>query len=418
MVEVMAHLHEQDILIVPYLDDLLIIGNSESHCASQLHKVIAALQRLGWIINFKKSRLQPLEVQEFLGLILDSRLQECRLPDVKLEKIQRQILGVIANPVITLRGAMSLLGSLTSCIPAVRWAQYHTRVLQWEVLYNTRRLEGHLDSFLSLSNATIQSLRWWLHAPNLRKGVPWINHISRVLTTDASPTGWGAHMNEMWVQGVWSPSEQNLSSNLKELLAVERALRYFLISLQDHHVRIFSDNQVTIAENHLRSLTSLHIKGKHNVVADFLSRRKLGQGDWVLNQAIFDQITQRWGYPQIDLFANKENKKCRRFCSLNPRDNPVAVDALLIPWHFETAYAFPPLNLIPIVLRKIREDRAHVILIAPFWPKRPWFPWLRKMSISQPWILPELPDLLSQGPIFHPRVASLHLTAWDLKGHY
>ncbi|CAJ0922635.1 unnamed protein product [Ranitomeya imitator] len=35
---------------------------------------------------------------------------------------------------------------------------------------------------------------------------------------------------------------------------------------------------------------ALHIKGKLNVVADYLSHNKLGQGDWTLNQTIFNQI--------------------------------------------------------------------------------------------------------------------------------
>ncbi|CAJ0933486.1 unnamed protein product [Ranitomeya imitator] len=109
----------------------------------------------------------------------------------------------------------------------------------------------------------------------------------------------------------------------------------------------------------VRSPKHLVFPGKHNIMADYLSRRKLGQGDWVLNRTVYDHITLLWGCLDIDLFASKENKKSRRFCSLNPRDNPYAVDALLIPWHFNMAYAFPPLNLIPIVLRKIREDRAR-----------------------------------------------------------
>ncbi|XP_069613359.1 uncharacterized protein [Ranitomeya imitator] len=343
MVEVMAHLHEQDILIVPYLDDLLIVGHSESHCSDQLQKVMDALHKLGWMINIKKSRLQPLKVQEFLGYVIDSSQQECRLPDTKVAKIKRLVTRAINNPLVSVRGAMSILGSLTSCIPAVLWAQFHTRALQWDVLHNSRRLNAHLDSKFTLSAETVHSLGWWTHTSNLHRGVPWINHISRVLTTDASPKGWGAHLGEDWVQGLWSLSEQDSSSNLKELLAVKHALNRFLVPLQGRHVRLLSDNRVTVAyinrqggtrsstlmevanhifqvaEVHLLSLTALHIKGSINTKADYLSRNMLRQGEWSLNPAIFSQIIQLWGCPEIDLFANRGNKKLHQFCSLNPR---------------------------------------------------------------------------------------------------
>ncbi|CAJ0934768.1 unnamed protein product [Ranitomeya imitator] len=98
MVEVMAHLHEQNILIIPYLDDLLIVGRSEVHCKEQLGKVMAALHNLGWIINLKKSRLQPSTSQQFLGLTVDSAQQECRLPDSKVDTIHRLASRAISNP--------------------------------------------------------------------------------------------------------------------------------------------------------------------------------------------------------------------------------------------------------------------------------------------------------------------------------
>ncbi|CAJ0938537.1 unnamed protein product [Ranitomeya imitator] len=243
----------------------------------------------------------------------------------------------------------------------------------------------------------------------------------------------------MVVQGQWEPFT-TFSSNQRELLAVELAVKKFLIYLQGQHVRILSDNRVAVAyinrqggtrsetlmqitdrlfqmaELNFLSLTALHIKGKENVAADFLSRNMLRQGEWSLNEDIFNLIVCRWGQPVVDLFATRNNRKVKLFCSLNPRENPLAVDAFLIKWDFPLAYAFPPLNLIPLVVRKIREDRAKVILIAPFWPRRTWFAWLKTMSVSVPWVLPEILNLLSQGPISHPQVAALHLTAWGLNG--
>lgn len=57
-----------------------------------------------------------------------------------------------------------------------------------------------------------------------------------------------------------------------------------------------------------------------------------------------------------------------------------------------------------------------VVLIASFWPKRAWFSFLKALSESDPWVLPETENLLHQGPVFHPPIKGLHLTAWLLNG--
>ena len=37
-------------------------------------------------------------------------------------------------------------------------------------------------------------------------------------------------------------------------------------------------------------------------------------------------------------------------------------------------YAFPPFHLIQAVLKKIHQSQCKVVLIAPLWPNRSWFP--------------------------------------------
>ncbi|XP_073441685.1 uncharacterized protein [Dendrobates tinctorius] len=437
--EMTAFLRIHNTIIIPYLDDFLIVGNSERHCTEQVERVIDTLRNLGWMVNVKKSRLQPLQRQMFLGFILDSNQQICLLPDAKVEKVRDMILATIDQPHTTLRGAMSLLGTLTACIPAVRWAQFHTHQLQAEVLSAQKSLKGCLEGRLELSVKTKGSLRWWLDRANLLTGTSWQKPVSDVIMTDASSSGWGAHLRGQVAQGPWGHLEQNASSNLRELRAVNRALRIFMPTLEGRNVRIMLDNSTTVAYiNHQggtrsrslmletneifhraeRHLQPLHIRGVENTQADFLSRNTLKQGEWTLNRVVFQKIVHLWGEPIIDLFANRSNRQVKSFCSLNPKEEPWAVDALQIPWDFKLSYAFPPVALIPVVVKKIREDHARVILIAPFWPKRPWFSLLQIMSLSDPWVLPEIPDLLAQGPVFHTQFKGFHLTAWNLKGHF
>ncbi|XP_077124878.1 uncharacterized protein LOC143781863 [Ranitomeya variabilis] len=284
MLEVMAHLRQRDTLIIPYLDDFLVIGNSVAQCKLRLSNTISSLQELGWIINFEKSRLNPDTTQMFLGIQLDS--------------IQGADVRVFSDNSTT-------------------------------VAYVNRQGGTRSGSLMTIAGEIFQ-----------------------------------------------------------------------------------------FAETHLTSLTALHIRGVENTKADYLSRNRLRQGEWSLNRTVFRLITRAWGVPQIDLFATRGNRQVERFASLNSMDHPDMLDSLHHPWDFRLAYAFPPMSLIPLVIRKIRRERARVILIAPFWPKRPWFSCLQSMCLSDPWILPLDKELLFQGPFFHPQVKGLHLTAWNLSGSY
>ena len=59
---------------------------------------------------------------------------------------------------------------------------------------------------------------------------------------------------------------------------------------------------------------------------------------------------------------------------------------------------------------------CHILLIAPRWPQRAWYPLLLDLLVDRPIPLPLLPDLLSQqsGRFVLPNPAMLHLHAWTL----
>ncbi|WP_432490569.1 hypothetical protein, partial [Flavonifractor plautii] len=65
-------------------------------------------------------------------------------------------------------------------------------------------------------------------------------------------------------------------------------------------------------------------------------------------------------------------------------------------WPEARLYAFPPVKILPMVLYKIKEERASVILVAPNWPNQPWFVDLRELVMAPPWQIPIRKDLLSQ----------------------
>lgn len=440
MAEVMTQVHQRGILAVPYLDDFLIVGPSRAKVLEDLEAVSKIFSTLGWLINFVKSDFNPGQSKIFLGILLDSNLQTSFLPVEKQQNIRAQVSSIIASKSCSIRKAMSVLGLFTAAIPAVRWAQAHSRTLQKLVLSSWDGQQGTLDQRLKIPAWIKKSLAWWQTSDNLQTGVPWGQRDPVIITTDASSTGWGAHSGSQWLQGSWPASWKDVSSNHRELAAVWEALRSLSPSLQGKDVRILSDNTTTVAylnkqggtrsrslcllsakifswaEGNIRSLSAVHLRGVENTAADFLSRTTLQKGEWQLNPRVFRELVNLVGLPQIDLFASRRNHQVQAFFSLDFRDQPLAVDALAQPWSHHLLYAFPPFSLIPKVLRKVQQDRARVLLIAPFWPKRAWFPILLQLSEGNWWSLPPVEDLLIQGPISHPAVIQLHLTAWMLNG--
>ncbi len=77
------------------------------------------------------------------------------------------------------------------------------------------------------------------------------------------------------------------------------------------------------------------------------------------------------------------------------------------------------IKILPLVLYKIRKERASVLLIAPNWSNQPWIPDLTELLVAPPWPIPIRKDMLSQadGSVWHsnPELWSLHV--WLLQGY-
>ena len=134
-----------------------------------------------------------------------------------------------------------------------------------------------------------------------------------------------------------------------------------------------------------------------------------------LPQEVANQVFAHWGTPLLDLFATYHNAKLPMFVAPTPDTRALAMDALSISWEGILAYAYPPIVILPLVLRKVQEEDVVLILIAPLWPNRSWFPWLLSLLVDCPIRLPQRTDLLSQGrSIVHPSPESFRLHAFKL----
>ena len=173
-------------------------------------------------------------------------------------------------------------------------------------------------------------------------------------------------------------------------------------------------------QDHQVQLRAVHLAGKLNITADRLSRKRVSPLEWSLKDSIAHQVFNMLGRPHIDLFASSQNAKLPTYCCWSQDPLALAVDSLSLDWTGMFAYAFPPIPLIPKVLRKVEEEGCQVILIAPAWPKRTWYIHLLQLLCDKPLLLPIRPDLLSQmgGKVVHPDPGVFKLAAWPLSGDH
>ena len=85
----------------------------------------------------------------------------------------------------------------------------------------------------------------------------------------------------------------------------------------------------------------------------------------------------------------------------------VGTDALHLPWDRWEEYAFPPFCLIERCSRKVREDKASLVLMASGWRSQTWYLALLELLVNFALILPRNPTSLTD--LFnnpHPLVAA------------
>ncbi|KAK9975285.1 hypothetical protein ABG768_023338, partial [Culter alburnus] len=147
--------------------------------------------------------------------------------------------------------------------------------------------------------------------------------------------------------------------------------------------------------------------GRRHVVTEHV----VPSDEWMLHPKVVLKIWEFFGRAEIDLFASEDNSHCPTFFSKE-------VDALAHTWPSTLLYAFPPIALIPQVIRRIREDQHRVLLVAPLWRNQVWSSELFKLSLRAPWPIPLRRDLLSQAnrTIWQPQPELWALHLWSLDG--
>ena len=278
---------------------------------------------------------------------------------------------------VTAQVWLRLLGLMASLIGMVPYCRLHIRRFQiYRPWFHNRSL------MVPLPRSLLPDLRWWTVPHNVTVGVPFkAPSPSITLTSDASKSGWGAHLLTLRTAGRWSAAQSRRHINVLDLWAIFLALHLWVPWLKGKTVLVRCDNLTVVTyinkEGGTRSpslcretlkllkwckdwditLVACHVPGVDNVLADALSRRgtqikaplkvRGSSVEWQLHRSVCRSIFQRLDRPYMDLFASARNHQLPAYYSWSPDPQALGQDAMMADWSGLLAYAFPPIAMIP-----------------------------------------------------------------------
>jgi hypothetical protein len=158
-----AFLRKKGIRIIVYLDDFLILNQSKEGAERSFTETVEVLQKIVFLINWKKSLGVAAQQREFLGLLIDSESLSLSLRPLKIQQIVEMCQKAWDTTVTTLREVAKILGNLAWAIQAIPFAQGHYRCVQRQFLAESSRAVGDLSKRLQLDRESLSELDWWVN---------------------------------------------------------------------------------------------------------------------------------------------------------------------------------------------------------------------------------------------------------------
>lgn len=175
-----------------YLDDWLILAQSQDICIAHTRQVLHLAESLGFIPNPEKCDLTPSQSFEYLGMAFDTTSMLVRPTQARLEKLHSLLLDLRSSQTASARRLSSLLGTMESLAPIVPLGRLLKRPLQREFRQRWNQAFQPWDAPIQLGPWFLSSTSQWLDLSLLASGVPIVSPTPEVeLYTDASCVGWG-----------------------------------------------------------------------------------------------------------------------------------------------------------------------------------------------------------------------------------
>ena len=385
--------------IIIYIDDGICASASEAKSIEDREIITSDLEKAGFVLNIPKSHLEPHQITDWLGVIIDLCAGCFRVPTDKIDRLKTAIRSISTQGN---RVAACFLASVIGHIISMSLAIGPVIRLRTRALYAVLNQRRFWADWLNLTGDALEELHFWKMNIDYFNGQSiWFSAgATRVVFSDASSTGYGGYTVELgpeFAHGQWSAEELILSSTWRELKAVHNVLQSFASKLKGHAVKWFSDNQAVVrmvqvgsGKPHLQegALSIFELCFQHNIklemewvprsaneLPDYMSRVR-DFDDWMVNPILFQYLDQIWGPHTVDCFANEHNSQTSHFHSRFWCPGSEAIDTFTVNWGSDVCWLMPPLYLISRTLCHAKACKAQGTLLVPLWKLVSFWPLL------------------------------------------
>lgn len=191
--------------IVVYVDDFLVVADTEIACQAALDALLSLLEELGFTASPKKTVL-PSQRLTFLGLLLESNCDgqgrmQVTVPHDKLVKARELAIGLCNRHTISCTELQRALGYFNHLAQAVFSARVYLR----------RLIEALRQATMPTMLVTPDmryDLMWWANHAKAHNGKAVLMHKPRMqcgfFATDASDWGMGGVLGDKWFSVAWA----------------------------------------------------------------------------------------------------------------------------------------------------------------------------------------------------------------------
>ena len=155
---VVTYLKTKGLRLVLYVDDFILFAKLED---IQEHKtlLLSLLEELGWMVNLKKSNLEPSLQCEFIGYLVDNSGDQAiiKIPKRRILNLKKDIKRCLSKCKISARGLVHISGQCVSMYKCIFPAK-----LQLRNLYRLLSTKRSWKVRLILDSHTVQDFNWMI----------------------------------------------------------------------------------------------------------------------------------------------------------------------------------------------------------------------------------------------------------------
>ncbi len=193
-----------------------------------------------------------------MGVVWDSITMQAQLSPARIESILNALKNIKLGQRITVHYLQRVLGLMAAASTVIPLGLLQMRPFQLWLRARGFHPRANPQRQIRVTRQGLHTLSMWFR-PRFLTLDPTLGPCChrKMLTTDASLTGWGAVLDGRPAQGIWRGHFLEWHINCLKMMALFRALKYFLQQLRGYHVLVWVDNTAVVSYiNHQGGLRS------------------------------------------------------------------------------------------------------------------------------------------------------------------